>query len=309
MPLNIRGLRAMGLTDVRSQKGVEIDLIKDCIVMVENCGVKLVKCKIKMRKMPRRKRKLVENDCRHNVRKMLKHFQKEEIPATLPVTYSTKDNPISTRTREKWFYPRHRVFKKSKIGTNKATSTLGTEPELMVTSIPRPKPDQIKRDVAEPKSMIKMRMEYLKTKENVKNLKVFCVPSKVYVKFIITESRKSQEFSKALVNREGFYSPEDEVDINMLKEGDNLLGAPSGHSSIANISEVLDEMYTEDVLTFSQVWPTIGSGDCSQKTKDIRNVRIKAINIHFFLVSSLRFSKCDLWLQFRIILTSPITGS
>ena len=309
MPLNFRGFRAMGLTGVRGYKGVDIDLIKDCTVKVENCGVKLVKCKVKMKKMRRRKRKAFGNNRRDNAKRVLKHEQKKEkkeIPVPLPVTYSTKDNPISTRTREKWFYPRHRVFKMLKHSTdNKANPAIETDSESIAASILQY--GQNRANMEEPKSMIKMRMEYLKTKENLKNLKVFCVPKKVFVKFSITESLKSQEFSKALVNHEGFYYPKDEVDINLFKEEEDLLGVhQSDNSSIANISEVLDEMCPEDVLTLSQVWPTIGSGDCSQKTKDIR---IKAINTYFFLVFSLRSSNCKLWLQFRIFLTFPISGS
>ena len=45
----------MGIREVGCDKGVKVDMIKDCKVRVENCGVKLVKCSVKMARLPSKK--------------------------------------------------------------------------------------------------------------------------------------------------------------------------------------------------------------------------------------------------------------
>ena len=280
----------MGLSEVGRPKDVKVDTIKDCLVKLENCGVNLVKCSVKVDRLPTRKSLLVKE----RKDKSRWHVRQPELGVKEPqanplyscsITYSTKNIPVAGRTREKWFYPRHRVFSSDNCQNNlvsssshpKKFSSLGTLQRLKliqdkaISSSQKSKSvckaiQALKSQMAQNSSMIKMRVEYLKSKENTKNLRVFSVPRKVAVKFVITASRNcARDVGRALISGEGLHYPKvDEVDLVEYEQSDVEKDDSDAFERVfKNFSEVSDEFYSEDWLKdpvdCPQVWQTQGS--------------------------------------------------
>jgi len=264
----------MGLVGVSCNKGVDVDRIKDCLVKVVNCGVKPVKCSVTVIRLPHRKLSGWE------VRKLKPGVREMQVTSTYScsITYSTRMSPVVARTKEKWLYERHSLLSTEITQENHVTSTSDVKKFASLGTLQRLKLIQrksfassLKRKIASraaqafqtqlnpTSSMIKMRVEYLKTKENIKNLTVFAVPRKVAVKFVITASSNCvRDVGRALISREGLHYPQvDEVDLvkyDMEFENNRI-------NYNENFSDVSDEFYKEDATkdpdpVSVQVWMT-----------------------------------------------------
>ena len=265
----------MGISEVGCDKGVKVDMIKDCMVRVENCGVKLVKCSVKMARLPKRK-SLLAKERKSGTKFKVKLNQTKQGSSLncTAMTYTTTS--VAARAREKWFYPRHRIFPQMKTQDNEISSSSqfkkfsspGTIQRLKLIQDKAISSTQSRKSLSseiqqtensqmrQSSSMIMMRVEYLKTKENTKRLTKFSIPRKFAVKFVITTPGNCvEDLGRALVCGDGLHYPKvDEVDL-MEYEPDDDEDRSGDTKQIVDMREVTDEFCPDELVAAeTQVW-------------------------------------------------------